>query len=378
MDWVDLARRYVPPRWRYFLQRFVSLTDFKLRYRAQNSPYAQVSGSDKNTCGSPYRIGVLSCVAQYHCNYVAACIEMGVPFRVIDIAGPDWMKGIRESRCDVFLVWPDGPLSTWNTMVKDRVEIMERDLGLAVFPSFNDIWMYEDKRRTAYWLQAHELPHPKTWVFYELSECLDFIASCNYPIVFKANFGAAASGVKIFKDRRKLEKFVRRVFRSGFVPNGFDKRDPQRGSVLLQEYIPDIKEWRLVRIGDSFFGHVKGRVGNFHSGSGRVEWDVPDERHLDFLDNITRVGRFYSMGVDVFETPEGHLLINELQALFGASSSVHQLKINGEPGRFIKASDEKWFFESGDFARNMCANERVKYVIGSRYKELVPCQGSQL
>jgi hypothetical protein len=44
------------------------------------------------------------------------------------------------------------------------------------------------------------------------------------------------------------------------------------GRALLQEYLSVAKEWRLVRIGDSFFDHVKGCGDGFHSGSGLVEW----------------------------------------------------------------------------------------------------------
>ena len=58
------------------------------------------------------------------------------------------------------------------------------------------------------------------------------------------------------------------------------------------------------------------------------------------------------------------LLVNELQTVFGASHSVHQLKVNGEPGRFVRGGNGgEWVFEPGDFARNACANERVRYVL---------------
>jgi hypothetical protein len=137
--------------------------------------------------------------------------------------------------------------------------------------------------------------------------------------------------------------------------------------VLLQEYISVLKEWRWVRIGDSFFGHVKGCVDGFHSGSGLVEWDVPEERHLNFLLEVTEKGGFRSMDVDVFETTDGRLLVNELQAVFGASHSVDQMRKDGIPGRFVqKAGSSEWVFESGDFARNACANERIRYLIACR------------
>lgn len=66
------------------------------------------------------------------------------------------------------------------------------------------------------------------------------------------------------------------------------------------------------------------------------------------------------MDVDVFETPDGSLLVNELQTVFGASVSVDQLRVNGVPGRMTRSTDGQWVFEPGDYARNACANERVR------------------
>jgi hypothetical protein len=95
-----------------------------------------------------------------------------------------------------------------------------------------------------------------------------------------------------------------------------------------------------------------------------VEWDVPEGRHLDLLESVTDEGGFCSMDVDVFETPDGRLLVNELQTVFGASHSVDQLRVDGVPGRFLRGEGGAWVFEAGDFARNHCANERVRFVLG--------------
>ncbi|MFC2171119.1 hypothetical protein ACFLU6_00635 [Acidobacteriota bacterium] len=279
------------------------------------------------------------------------------------------MAQVLRSKCDVLLIWPDAFLSIWGDMIKDRVEVINRDLGIPVFPLLEEIWLYEDKRRMVYWMQAHNVPHPRTWIFYNVSECRDFIASCDLPIVFKASFGAASSGVRVMRKRMELDKLVTGVFKRGFLPNGCDRRDRQWGSVLLQEYHPDVKEWRMVRIGRSFFGHRKGQVNNSHSGSSSVIWDVPQKKHLDFLEKVTDKGGFRSMNVDTFETPDGRLMANELQTVFGASYSVDQLRVDDIPGRFLRDPENcEWIFEPGDFARNACANERIRYVIDTAFR----------
>jgi glutathione synthase/RimK-type ligase-like ATP-grasp enzyme len=251
--------------------------------------------------------------------------------------------------------------------------VIEHELGLPIVPSSRERWMYEDKYRLRDWLVANEIPHPRTWVFTRREEARAFAVDCALPIVFKTGFGGAAAGVRIVRTRRALSAIVRKAFGRGHVPSGHDHRDREWGCLLLQEYLPEVREWRMVRIGDSYFGHPKGRVGDFHSGSKRVEWDLPSSRLLDLLHRVTEVGAFRSMDVDVFETPDGRLLVNELQTVFGASTSVDQIRRDGVPGRMVRSTDAgAWHFETGDFARNACANERLRDALNRLFHFSLP------
>ena len=358
MEWVDVVRRWVPRPVRYAVQRVVSLSDVKRRYFARRDPLSGVMESDENAYGSPTRIGIVRNSAQYHTKFVRACLELGVPFRVIDVTAGDWVEAVRRSGCELFFVWPDVTATPLAKLVKDRCDLMEQHMGLALAPTSAERWMYEDKVRLYDWLRVHDIPHPRTWIFTDRRAADAFIERCALPIVFKTSFGAAASGVRIVATRRGLRRIVARAFGAGHVPSGHDRRDRQWGSLILQELVDVKKEWRLVRIGDAYFGHPKGRGGAFHSGSGKVEWDVPEARHLDLLRSVTDLGGFRSMDVDVFELEGGRLLVNELQTVFGASTSVDQLRVSGVAGRMVRDAAE-WRFEPGDFARNACANARV-------------------
>jgi hypothetical protein len=358
VDWVDVVRRWVPRRLRYAIQRVVSLGAVKQHYYMRRDPLASVTGSDDDAYGSPVRVGIIRNRAQLHSRFVQACLELGVPFRVIDLAAPEWLDAVRRSGCELFLVWPEVTTTPLAKLIKDRCDLLEQQMGKAVTPSLRERWMYEDKIRLYDWLRVHELPHPRTWLFFDRDDARTFAERCDLPIVFKTSFGAAASGVRTIATRRVLRRAVDRAFGAGHTPAGFDKRDKQWGSLILQEHLTVRKEWRLVRVGDAYFGHPKGRLGAFHSGSGRVEWDVPEPRHLDLLHAVTELGGFRGMDVDVFETDDGRLLINELQTVFGARTSVDQLRVDGVAGRMTRDADG-WTFEPGDFARNACANARV-------------------
>ena len=358
MEWVDVVRRWVPPRVRYAVQRVVSLSDVKRRYFERRDPLSAVTESDEDGFGSPVRVGIVRNSAQYHTKFVRACMEMSVPFRVVDLTAADWVDAVRASGCELFFAWPDVTTTPLAKLVKDRCDLIEHDMGLTVSPSRAERWMYEDKVRLYDWLRVHDVVHPRTWIFFDRNEAVEFAGRCELPIVFKTSFGAASSGVRIVRSRQALRAIVAQAFGRGMTPSGHDRRDKQWGSIILQEYLEVDKEWRLVRIGDDYYGHPKGRVGEFHSGSKRVAWDVPEPRHLELLHAVTEKGGFRSMDVDVFEASDGRLLVNELQAVFGASTSVDQLRVDGVPGRMVRVGSG-WSFEAGDFARNACANARV-------------------
>ena len=358
MDWVDFVRKMIPRPVRFAMQRVIPASGAKLRYFARRNPLSGIERGDGDGSHGAVKVGIFRNRAQYHTNYVAACLELGVPFEVIDLYADDWLDRTRAAGCDVFLAWPDATSTPAAKVVKDRLHLLARNDGLRIVPSEHELWFYEDKIRVADWLRQHAVPHPTTWVFHDRTEAEAFAAACELPVVTKTAFGASATGVRILHRRSQVRSTIAAAFGRGILASGADLRDREWGRVLFQAHVDVAHEWRMVRIGDAFFGHPKGRSGAFHSGSGRVEWDVPSDRHLDLLYDVTEMGSFRSMAVDVFETSGGELLVNELQTVFGASTAIDQMRVAGEPGRMVR-DQSGWRFEAGDFARNVCANARV-------------------
>ena len=358
MNWVDLARRWVPRRLRFAIQRVVALPEMKQRHARQRNPLAHVLESDDDGAGLGFRLGIAFNRYYHHTRFVAACLELRIPFRVIDLYAPGWWDGWQAAECDALLAWPEAHVPSAARVLKDRLDLLELHRGIPVVPAAHERWMYEDKIRLSDWLRTKGVPHPRTWVFTDRLEAMEFAGACEVPIVTKTAFGAQATGVRILRSRRAVRSTIRRAFGRGLVPDGQDHRERQRGSVLFQEHLAITHEWRMVRIGDSYFGHPKGRRGDFFSGSGHTLQDVPDPRHLDFLHFVTECGGFRGMAVDVFEAADGRLLVNELQTVFGVSRFFDQTWVDGVAGRMVRG-DEGWRFEPGEFARNACANARV-------------------
>lgn len=308
------------------------------------------------------RIGIIKDRSYYYAYNVRACTDMEVSYHVIDIENSDWIDVISGSACDVYLIWPSVLLSIWKQIYDERLDLMEEVLRKRIFPSSHEIRLLENKRRVRDWLVAHNVPHPRTWVFYDKELALAWIGSSRLPVVCKTNIGASGIGVFILRDRRQAMDTVHRAFSQGIGTRRGDIRDRQWGYVILQEYIPHENEWRIVRIGNDFLCRKKTRVGDHASGSGVIGWALPEPGMLDFVNEITDIGNFRSMAVDLFVNPNGDppFLVNELQCLFGAIQ--REDNVNETTGIW-HLEDGGWVFRSGYYYQNACANLRVQWLL---------------
>ncbi|MFW6106960.1 MAG: ATP-grasp domain-containing protein, partial [bacterium] len=356
--------RRIAPRWVLSaLRRHVSLTEARTAAAEAAAPFKGQQAHSSYEPRYPYTLGIIKEFWHRHSPYIAACRDLKVAYRVIDISGPDWIDVIQNSGCDAFLVWPSVQLSIWKQMYDERLKVMVEEMGKTIYPTYRELWLWESKRRMHYWLEANNIPHPKTSVFYDREEALCFARRANLPVVYKSNMGSAASGVTVFRQRSALLRFVNRCFRRGVLSGARDRLDREWGNVLLQEYLPNVNEWRVLRLGESYFAHLKLRMGDFHSGSGEVAWSRPPKRLLDFVRRITEKGGFTSMNVDAFETADRHFLVNELQPMFG-SYLDYQMLIEGRPGRFLfDHHKQQWTFEEGTFNHNASCNLRVQALL---------------
>ena len=231
----------------------------------------------------------------------------------------------------------------------------------------------------SFWLKAYDIPHPRTWLFYNKVEAENFIRNIRFPLVAKVNIGASGSGVTILHSSKDAISYIHESFSNkgaprrwgpnfesgGLLERGLHyifhpeeikrklenfktkRAEIQKDFVMFQEYIPHDFEWRVVRIGDSFFAHKKIKAGEKASGSLLKVYEIPPFQLLDFVKGITDKHHFYSQAIDIFENKKQGYLINEMQCFFG-QSDPYQMLVNGKPGRYI-LQNRKWIFEEGSF-----------------------------
>jgi glutathione synthase/RimK-type ligase-like ATP-grasp enzyme len=327
-----------------------------------------------------------------HICWAKACESLGEKYIVVDITRCDWIQKITMEKWKGFLVCPSGRQSLFKALYDERLTLLNdiNDPKL-FFPSLSEVLLHENKKYLSYWLAIHSIPSPKTWVFYHRSEAIDFLSSANEEIlVGKFNIGASGKGVKVLRGRDAQLSYLESAFSAGLSQNwgpnlamggwwsrlkkiiqdpgrikkrmkvyNMNRQEVQKGFVLLQEFILHDFEWRIVRIGDSFFGHRKIKQGDKASGTKGIDYTAPDENLLEFVKELTDRFEFKCMAVDLFEDGRGGYLVNEMQCIFGHVQSFI-CELNGQPGRFKKESG-KWVFENGLFNANLSYNLRLDY-----------------
>ena len=347
------------------MREYISMAEIDQSRREKGNPYFGVS--EETFPESPVRLGIfVDHTGQMHKFYITACKEKGISFRVFDLTDPDnLLERLSLDDCDCYLVWP----SSGSTIVKEffdyRLYIIETCLRKRIFPTWKECWLTEHKPRLRDWLDANGFPHPNTWVFYSKTRALSFANSATLPLVAKTATGASASGISVLRTRKDLIAIIQKAFGRGLRPRGHDTHDRQWGFIYLQEFFPDVHEWRMVRIGDSYFGYRKEKgPSGLHSASHKWSWLDPGQKRLDLLREITERGGFKSMDIDLFEKPDGTLLVNELQTVFGCWTPEIQMKVNDIEGRYL-FEDGIWTFEAGNFCSNQMCNLRLDYIIDS-------------
>lgn len=343
-----------------------------------------------------YRAAILRNESELdHLLWVKACQNNSsiVDYDIIDITKDDWLGKINEAQFDLLLLRPPGRIALFKQLYDERTIILSSRYQNIMYPSLNEVLIYENKRFHRDWLIINSLPHPKTSVFFNLKEARKHILLLeDFPIVGKLNIGASGNGVKFLHTSDEALQYCERAFTKGISPStgpklkkgssvrkiqkaltqkgflrqrfkdyGSADRCTQNDFIILQEFVPHSFEWRCVRIGDSFFAHKKIVDKNKASGSLKKEYcDVPFSL-LDFIKNITNEVQIHSAAVDVFEDDNGNYLINEIQCFFGQSDE-YQMLVNGKPGRYIY-SDNEWQFQEGDFNTNESYDLRLEHAL---------------
>jgi glutathione synthase/RimK-type ligase-like ATP-grasp enzyme len=333
--------------------------------------------------------------AQDHESWIAACENRRkeIEYRIVDITLDTWFDEIINKPYDIILAKPGGISTQYKQLYDERIYILDSVIGRPIYPTANEIFIYENKRNLSYWLKANNIPHPNTHVFYSKIEAKNLQSKIQFPVVAKTNLGASGSGVYILQNEKDFNEYLDRTFSGKGAPQRWwpnfnkgriirrglhyclnpkdikhkldlyatRKNDVQYNFVIFQDYIPHEFEWRIVVIGDSYFAHKKLKIGDKASGSTLKKYDNPPLNLFDFARDIMERSRFLSQAIDIFENKDGTFLVNEMQCMFG-QSDPYQMLVDGKPARYRNIHN-KWIAEEGNFNTNENFDLRIDHVI---------------
>lgn len=238
-------------------------------------------------------------------RWAAALERAGCTVRWVDVRRADTIEQLRG--CDGFM-WRHGHLPEHRQIARRLLPVIERELGLAVYPDQKTCWHYDDKVAQAYLFAALGIPTPRTWVWFDRDGALAWSRAVSYPMVIKLWAGAASDNVRLVRDPIEAERWIHSLFGPGvhglkdgpppawplsLVRLRYALRLARRGYpppaqppgrwwelhkdyVLFQEFLPNNDyDTRVTVIGDRAFGFRRmNREADFRaSGSGRIDYD---------------------------------------------------------------------------------------------------------
>lgn len=149
--------------------------------------------------------------------FANVCQEKGIPYEFVDCYGNEIIAKAGEYS---HLLWNMGNYVYCDILEADNIlTVMERQ-GVKVFPDRNTRWHFDDKIAEMYLLQSVQAPMPKSWVFYDLETCLDWLKNeAKYPLVAKLRCGSGSNNVKLLKSFSEAKKYAQTMFSKGFNPS---------------------------------------------------------------------------------------------------------------------------------------------------------------
>lgn len=232
--------------------------------------------------------------------------EAGHEVRAVDVRRADILQQVRG--CDGFM-WRYAHTAEAKQIASRLLPVLERTLGLAVYPDQATCWHFDDKIAQRWLLEAAGVPIPRTWIWFDGEAATEWARGSEWPMVLKLRSGAGSTNVRRVESFDEARRWIGRLFGAGVydlaepaesvlrregralkaagrgvlrgVPPSEAIRerevwDLHKGYAFFQEFLPGNEfDTRVTVIGDRAFAFRRfNRPGDFRaSGSGHLDHD---------------------------------------------------------------------------------------------------------
>lgn len=305
----------------------------------------------------------------YYPKYERFLKNNNIRYEIYNIHKSDWNEVAKKY--NIILWHPDSdPVSKCEA--ESKIYILEK-MGIICYPSFNEIYTYEDKVRAHYFFKKNSLPEIPTFISFDKKESLEYANKAAYPLVSKIAIGNASQGVEIIKNKEEAKRIIKNAF-SVKGERTYWHYLRQKDYVYFQKYIDDaLYDLRIIVIHNKYWGYYRyPKTGDFRaSGSGRYEKKAIPKEALEIARKTKMLYKANMLATDLlYSERERKYYIIETSIFIGIDT-CEQLKVNGIPGYYELDSNGNYCFKEGKYwiqeiALEYLFTNKVKYAKKNR------------
>jgi glutathione synthase/RimK-type ligase-like ATP-grasp enzyme len=270
-----------------------------------------------------------------------------IAYKFIDILKSNWIEACKT--VDI-IVWHTYSSPSTQYLAESKIYILERILNKTCFPSFHEVWQYEDKIRANWLYEIYKIPSIPTSITNSKEEAIKIISNAEFPIISKLNTGSGSMGVEKIDNPKQALRIVNKIFSTG--RNTYWKYIKQKDYFYCQEFIKDAGyDLRIMIVGNKAFGYFRyPNKGDFKaSGSGKLTKKEIPEVALKIAIDVKNKLDSRLMAIDMlYSTKLKQYFIIET-SLFNQIDTAEQLVVNGVPGYYDITDMNNIEFKEGRF-----------------------------
>lgn len=213
-------------------------------------------------------------------------------------------------------------------LAKKTIYLFDKVLKIKTFPSWDCYWHYDDKIAQSYLFRKLNIQTPKTYIFYNKNNALDFIESREvFPLIYKASSGAGSSNVGLIKNKFQGKRYINKAFGKGIET--FFKEDLQKEYVYFQEYLSNNDGgYRIVcHSNKMIYGYFKykDKKSNFATGLGEIDFSPLPQDLIVFAYNVhKKLGFPEVMSYDIFKDNNQQYSVLEMSVVYSGLDSFNK------------------------------------------------------
>jgi hypothetical protein len=159
------------------------------------------------------KIGIHERKGSFSDRWIEYCKEKSIDYKIVNCYDSNIIEQLGD--CDG-LLWHFYQVDNRDKLFAKQLLFSLEQSGKVVYPNFRTGWHFDDKVGQKYLFEALGIRTPASYVFYNRSKAMDWIAKVDFPMVFKLRGGAGGHHVKLIKNKTVARNIINKAFHKGF------------------------------------------------------------------------------------------------------------------------------------------------------------------